>query len=135
VEEITAVPPDLERHWSAISDFLSIRGGDDYDRAVESLNSLLDEIGLVKVHPLYSLMDTLGTLIRACDEEHYPLPDARGGNVLRFLMDEYGLTQSDLPEVGSQGVISEILRGRRELNIRQIRLLAQRFHVSPPVFV
>ena len=39
--------------------------------------------------------------------------------VLRLLMDEHGLTgQSDkrrLPEVGSQGVVSEILRGRRQI--------------------
>jgi HTH-type transcriptional regulator/antitoxin HigA len=132
---MTAVPPDVQRHWTAIRDFLSIRGEDDYDRAVESLNSLLDEVGADESHPLYSLLDTLGTLIRAYEEEHYPFPDARGGDVLRFLMDEHGLTQSDLPEIGSQGVISEILRGKRELNIRQVRLLAQRFHVSPAVFV
>ena len=51
------------------------------------------------------------------------------------IMDEHGLTQSDLPEVGSQGVVSDILRGKRDLNIRQIRALAQRFHVSPAVFI
>ena len=50
-------------------------------------------------------------------------------------MEEHGLTQSDLPEVGSQGVISDILRGKRELNVRQIRTLAKRFHVSPAVFI
>ncbi|MBL8080239.1 MAG: helix-turn-helix domain-containing protein [Anaerolineales bacterium] len=55
--------------------------------------------------------------------------------MLRFLMDEHGLSQSDLPEVGSQGVVSEILNGRRELNVRQIRSLAERFKVSSAVFV
>jgi len=49
-------------------------------------------------------------------------------------MEEYGLTQSDLPEVGSQGVVSEILNGKRELNVKQIRALASRFRVSPAVF-
>jgi len=33
------------------------------------------------------------------------------------------------------GVISEILRGKRELNIRQIRALSRHFHVSPAVFI
>jgi HTH-type transcriptional regulator/antitoxin HigA len=55
--------------------------------------------------------------------------------VLQFLMEEHGLTQSDLPEVGSQGVISDILRGKHELNVRQIRALAKRFQVSPAVFI
>ena len=50
-------------------------------------------------------------------------------------MEEHGLTQSDLAEIGSQGVVSEILSGKRELNVRQIRALAERFHVSPAVFV
>ena len=35
-------------------------------------------------------------------------------------MEEHGLKQSDLSDIGSQGVVSEILRGKRELNTRQI---------------
>ena len=45
------------------------------------------------------------------------------------------MTQSDLPEVGSQGVISEILNNKRELNVRQIRILAKKFKISPAAFV
>lgn len=50
-------------------------------------------------------------------------------------MEEHRLTQSDLPDVGSQGVVSEILHGKRQLNVRQIRALADRFGVSPAVFM
>ena len=107
----------------------------DFEAAVERLNELLDEIGTDERHPLYSLLDTLGTLIHVYEEEHYPIPDVSGSEVLRFLMEEHDLTQSDLPEVGSQGVESEILNGKRELNIRQIRMLAERFKVSAAVFV
>jgi HTH-type transcriptional regulator / antitoxin HigA len=67
--------------------------------------------------------------------EHHPISECSGVDVLRFLMEEHDLTQSDLPEIGSQGVVSEILRGKRELNVRQIRALAKRFHVSPGVFI
>jgi HTH-type transcriptional regulator/antitoxin HigA len=45
------------------------------------------------------------------------------------------LCQSDLPEIGSQGVVSEILNGKRELNVQQIREMARRFHVPPAVFI
>jgi HTH-type transcriptional regulator/antitoxin HigA len=81
------------------------------------------------------LLDTLGTLIHAYEEEHFPIPESTGAEILRFLMDENGLTQSDLPEVGSQGVVSEILNSKRELNVRQIRSLAKKFKVSPAAFV
>ena len=99
------------------------------------MNELLDEIGTNEKHPLYSMFDTLGTLIHAYEEEHFPIPESTGVDVLRFLMDEHGLTQSDLPEVGSQGVVSEVLNGKRELNVRQIRSLAGKFKVSPAAFV
>lgn len=83
---------------------------------------------------MYELLDTLGALIYAYEEEHAPLPESSGVDVLQYLMEEHGLTQSDLPEVGSQGVVSEILHGKRTLNVRQIRALAERFSVSPAVF-
>ena len=125
----------IQTCWTNIAPLLTIRNEREYNAAVKRLNELLDEIGTNEKHPLYGLLDTLGTLIQAYEEEHYPIPDVTGAEVLRFLMDEHGLTQSDLPEVGSQGVVSEILNGRRELNIRQVRSLAEKFKVSGAVFV
>lgn len=132
---MTAIPQDLELHWAAISSLLSIRDEHDYDAAAGLLNHLVDQVGTDENHPLYTLLDTLGTLMYAYEEQHHPMPDCRGAEILHLLMEEHGLTQSDLPEIGSQGVVSEILRGKRELNVRQIRALAKRFHVSPAVFV
>ncbi|MBV8451865.1 MAG: helix-turn-helix domain-containing protein, partial [Deltaproteobacteria bacterium] len=66
--------------------------------------------------------------------DHHSLPDASDIEVLRFLMEEHGLTQKDLPEIGSQGVVSEMLAGRRRLNVRQIQALAARFGVQPGAF-
>jgi HTH-type transcriptional regulator/antitoxin HigA len=132
---MTLLTNELQTHWVNIAPLLSIRNEREYNAAVKRLNALLDEIGDNEKHPLYGLMDTLGSLIALYEEEHYPIPDATGADVLRFLMDEHGLAQSDLPEIGSQGVVSEILNGKRELNVRQIRGLAKRFKVSPAVFV
>lgn len=132
---MTLLNEELQVHWKNIAPILCIRNEREYNAAVKHLNELLDEIGDNEKHPLYSLLDTLGTLVHAYEEEHYPISDASGAEVLRFLMDEHGLTQSDLPEVGSQGVVSEILNGKRELNVRQIRSLAERFGVSTAVFV
>ena len=33
------------------------------------------------------------------------------------------------------GVVSEIISGKRQLNVRQLKLLGKRFKVSPIVFV
>lgn len=114
---------------------LTIRNEREYDRAVKRLNSLLDEIGTDERHPLYGLLDTLGTLIHAYEERHFELPGSSGTEMLRFFLEEHGLTQSELPELGSRHVVSNILGGKRELTATQIRLLATRFQVSPAVFI
>jgi HTH-type transcriptional regulator / antitoxin HigA len=132
---MTVKSPELQQYWTALRPLLSIRNEHEYDQAAEWLNRLLDEVGTNEQHPLYTLLDTLGTLLHAYEEQHHPIPECSGVEVLRFLMEEHALTQSDLPEVGSQGVVSDILRGKRELNLRQIRALAKRFHVSPAVFI
>ena len=132
---MTLLTDQLKTNWANISPLLTIRNEKEYDAAVKHLNELLDEIGTNEKHPLYTLLDTLGTLVHAYEEKHYPIPDVGGAEILRFLMKEHGLTQSDLPEVGSQGVVSEILNGKRELNVRQIRTLSERFKVSAAVFV
>jgi len=132
---MTAITKDLQSQWARIGPMLSIRNERDYDSAVRRLNELVDEIGTDERHPLYGLLDALGTLIHAYEEQHHPMPQVSGADMLRFFMEEHSLPQSDLPEVGSQGVVSEILSGKRELNVRQIRALAARFGVSPAVFL
>ena len=37
--------------------------------------------------------------------------------------------------MGSQGVVSEVLAGRRRLNVRQIQALSARFGVDPGAFI
>lgn len=132
---MSALTLEIQSHWAAIRPLLSIRNEEEYDRAVERLNGLIDEIGTDESHPLYEFLDTLGTVIHAYEERHHPMPACSGAEMLYFFMEEHGLAQSDLSEIGSQGVVSEILSGKRKLNLRQIRALAERFHVSPAVFI
>ena len=132
---MSTLTKDLQSHWANIRPLLTIRNEREYDSAIKRLNALLDEIGDNECHPLYGLLDTLGTLIHVYEEKHHPVPDCTGVDMLRFFMEEHGLSQSDLLEIGSQGVVSEILNGKRELNVRQIRRLAKRFQVSPAVFI
>ena len=131
---MSTLTKELQRHWEAIRPLIVIRNERDYGRAMEQLNALIDEVATNEDHPLYELLDTLGVVIRAYEERHHPIPECSGADMLRFFMEEHGLTQSDLTEIGSQGVVSEILNGKRELNVRQVRALAKRFGVSPAAF-
>jgi HTH-type transcriptional regulator / antitoxin HigA len=130
---------DLARHFLAITKHVPlrpVRTEADYDAAVASLNALLDAGAANEAHPLADLAATLGELIGDYDEAHYPAKNVAPGEMLRFLMAQHGLKQSDLAEqLGSQGVVSEVLNGKRELNLRQMRALANRFAVPVAAFV
>lgn len=134
MEEMSVATKEIQAHWQVLAPLLTIHNENEYDQAVERLNALLDEVGTDEQHPLYELLYTLGTIIHAYEEEHFVFPDSRGIDVLKYLMEEHDLKQADLVEIGSQGVVSEILSGKRRLNVRQIELLSQRFGVSPAVF-
>lgn len=122
-------------NWQPLAPLLSVPyTEDDYNKRVELLNQLIDEVGDNEQHPLASLLDMVGVLVADYEQQHCPVPDASPQEVLAYLLEEHQLTQSQLPEIGSQGVVSEILRGKRQLNKRQIEALAHRFNVSPSVF-
>ena len=123
------------RRLRAVVPLGTLRTKKDYARATEMLDVILDEIGEDEKHPLAELADALGVFVEKYEAEHVRIPEAKPAAVLKFLMQEHGLRQADLPEIGSQGVVSEVLAGRRELNTRQIKQLAKRFGVSPAVFV
>ena len=107
----------------------------DYTQRVQMLDTLLDALGANDTHPLGDLLDLLATQIEAYERQQPTLPEATPLEVLRYLMEEHGLTQTDLAEdLGGQSVVSAILRGKRQLNARHITALAARFQVSPAVF-
>lgn len=135
MEAMSVSTKQLQANWASVRSILTIRNEREYDRAIKRLNTLLDQVGTNERHPLYGLLDTLGTLVHAYEEKHFEIPEPSGPEMLRFFMEEHGLRRSDLPEVGSQRAVSEILSGKRELNATQIRSLAARFHVSPAVFI
>ncbi len=133
---MSALRKETQEHWRAIGPLLTIHDERDYAAAVQRLDSLLEEIGDDEQHPLYGLLDTLGTLIHAYEEEHVPIPEASGPEVLEYLMEEHGLGPEDLPELGGEaGDVHAILAGERELHVGEIRALAERFRVSPAVFI
>ena len=60
----------------------------------------------------------------------------QGVKILKFLMRQNNLKQKDLVGViGGKSTVSEILNGKRPMNLQHIRVLADKFHVEPATFV
>ena len=129
----------LSRHYQALTAAIPlhpIRSKSEYARAVRAMDDLLDAGAADETHPLADLAATLGELIGEYDDKHHPLSAGLSGiDMVRFLMQQQNLHQADLKELGSQGVVSELLSGKRELNVRQIKLLSERFNLPAAAFI
>jgi len=131
----------LIREWTPISTILSpIKNKKEVQKARTTLDQLIDAVGNNENHPLASLMYHLGNLIDDYENTDEELSDLgqKGDaiSMIKFLMDQHGLNQTDLKDVfGSQGNVSEVLRGIRDLNLKHIKKLAEKFNVDAFVFI
>ena len=132
-------PASAERAWQAFRSSIgvtAIQTPRQYEQTVAFMNQLVDRVGENERHPLAGLLDLVGDLVAAWESRRHPVPDAPPREVLRLLMEQNGLTQSDLrAELGGQPVVSAVLSGKRKINSRQAKALAARFRVSPAAFI
>ena len=129
----------VERAWQTFQASLgvaAIRTRKQHEKMVALMNQLLDVVGENERHPLAGLLDLVGDLVAGYEARAQSVPDAPPREVLQLLMRERGLTQTALrDELGGQSVVSDILKGKREINGRQAKALAARFGVSPAAFI
>ena len=80
-------------------------------------------------------IETVIALVMAYEKEHFPIPPPTQAGMLRFHMDQRGLTQKSLiPEFGYQSVVSDVLNGKRKMTLAQIKKVCKRFNISPELF-
>ena len=127
---------DTIKVWPVVSKVLStFETEQQYNKAVGWLDELIDEAGENEAPLIESLIDTLGTLVKDYEDRNIPEPDTDPVDCLKFLMEEHNLKSGNLPEVGNQEVVLDILSGKKPLTVKQIKALSERFNVSPAVFV
>ena len=104
---------------------------DDYLLLVESLlftTSKTEEEQLVG--------HLLSLLIEEYEDEHYLIPDPEPLDLLLHLMEAKELKQKDLVEIlGSKGIVSEVINGKREISKAQAKALGQFFNTSYKSFL
>ena len=113
---------------------LRIASDEDYQRGLalndEVLDHLPDDEGAddtVARDGLLLLERLLSRSLSDYAATRSPSPDLPGGApaaILATLLEQHGLTQSHVPEIGSQGVVSELVNGKREFTARQLRAVA-----------
>lgn len=124
------------KHWTYVAPIATYPANKkEFEKLTARLDELLEIVGNNENHHLMGLVDVISGLIASYEEDHHLASPSKGLDALKYLMNAHHLRQGDLSEIASQGIMSEILSGRRELNLRQIKQLAKRFHVSPATFI
>jgi HTH-type transcriptional regulator / antitoxin HigA len=83
------------------------------------------------------LYDLLIVLIEKFEREYYsPGKVSTPHSMLCFLMEQQGIQQADLVGViGSKGVVSEVVNGKRGISKAQANALGEFFQVDPGLFI
>jgi HTH-type transcriptional regulator/antitoxin HigA len=69
-------------------------------------------------------LDVLATLVSAYEDEHFPIDSPNPAEAIRFRMEQMGIGRKDLePYLGSRSKVSEVLNGKRNLTMKQVKKL------------
>jgi len=75
-------------------------------------------------------------LIEAYEQAKWPPRMPRTADVIRYLMDQHGLSRADMvPILGTMSRVSEVLRGKKGLSITMVQRLRARFGVPADVLL
>jgi HTH-type transcriptional regulator / antitoxin HigA len=124
------------QHWNMVAPVIDTpKSPDDYEALLKNLKDALELVENKSNSPLAGLIKAIASA--AQEYETDLLVDQQGGALLalKYLIKLHHIKQSELKEIGSQGVVSEILNGKRSLTLRHVRELAKKFNVSPSVFI
>jgi HTH-type transcriptional regulator / antitoxin HigA len=108
---------------------------EDYDRALLQFEKLhaKKQSRTPEERALYRL---LVIIIETYEKKEFPMPKSLPHEMLQHIMEHSGTRQVDLVGVlGSSGVVSEIVNGKRAISKAQAKALGDRFKVSPSLFI
>jgi HTH-type transcriptional regulator / antitoxin HigA len=127
---------DRNAYCQLLSEFVPkvIDTEEEYDRALVAAEQLTFAKELtLEQQALYKL---LVMLIEAYETENYPMDRTEPHEILQHIMEASGTRQADLVGiVGSSGVVSEMVNGKRAVSKGQAKALGEFFKVSPDLFI
>ncbi|MGL4498841.1 MAG: helix-turn-helix domain-containing protein [Planktothrix sp.] len=126
----------ISQSWQNIAPLLiPILSEEDCDLREEQLKQLIKLNKQKKDPQIAHLIRCIALTIEEYEKQEFPLEKASGIEVIQYLMAEHGLKESDLPEIGNQGLVSDVLTGNQALNLTMIKALAKRFGVTEQTFL
>jgi len=123
-------------YWGHIFPYAHIpRNESEYEQLLITVDKLMKISRHKKDEHVTSFLRLIAKNIEEYETKRFPGKQVSPLDMLAFLMEEHGLGQGDLPEIGSQSLVSKILSGERQLTVEHIQQLSKRFGVSSSVFI
>jgi HTH-type transcriptional regulator / antitoxin HigA len=133
----TTTTLDIKIYSSLLTKYMpkSITSEDEYNQMLKNIEQLIG-IGKDLTPEESSLLETLAILVEAYEDAQFSLGPSSPREILLHLMEVRQLKQIDLVDViGSKGIVSEIVNGKREISKSQAKTLGEFFNVSPALFI
>ncbi len=102
----------------------------DSEAELARARALLDRLMMSDTPADLARLEAQARLIAAYEETKWPRRPPRTADLIRYLMDQHGLTRADMvPILGTPSRVSEVLRGKKGLSMAMVQRLRARFRV------
>lgn len=97
----------------------------------------LSDLGPARTEDQTEYLLALSMFVEKYERAHEPIPASTGVEMLGYLIETHGVKQGDVAAgTGlADSTISEILAGKRRMNVKHIEALARFFKVERAVFL
>lgn len=124
------------KHWNMVAPVIDTpKSIEDYDELLINIKDAMELIDNRDSSMLSGLINAMAKAARGYENSIILDQQNNALSALKFLIKLHRIKQSELKEIGSQGVVSEILNGKRTLTIRHVKELSKKFCISPNVFI
>jgi HTH-type transcriptional regulator / antitoxin HigA len=108
----------------------------DSDAELARARALVDRLMPSNDPADHARMAAQARLIAAYEERKWQRRSPSPADVIRYLMDQYGLTRADLvPMLGTPSRVSEVLRGKKGLSMAMVQRLRAQFLIPAEVLL
>ncbi len=131
-----AITLDRDNYPQLLAEFVpqEIDSEVEYDRALAISERLIFKQN--KTTAEIKVLKLIVILIKDYEAVHYPMDSVSPHELLQHLMESNQTRQADLVGlIGSRGVVSEVVNGKRSISKAQAKALGEFFSVSPGLFI
>jgi HTH-type transcriptional regulator/antitoxin HigA len=108
----------------------------DSDAELARANALVEKLMTSERSADTARLQAQARLIAAYEETKWPRRGVSTADVVRYLMDQHGLSRSDMiPILGTASRVSEVLSGKKGLSMTMVQRLRARFGVPADVLL